>query len=53
MKKILSIIIALFTVAIVNAQPPQVPAEAGATFGKATTADNAVSIEEFVKMMFK
>lgn len=30
---------------------PQVPAEAGAKFGKATTADNAVSIEEFVKVM--
>lgn len=51
MKKILSFIMALFAVAIVNAQPPQVPADAGATFGKATTAENAVSMEEYVKQL--
>lgn len=51
MKRILVAIIALFSVALVHAQPPVVPAEAGATFGKATTADNAVSIDEFVKIM--
>jgi len=49
MKKILSIVIAFFTVAILQAQPPQVPADAGATFGKTTTAENAVSMEEYVK----
>lgn len=51
MKQVLSIVVALFTVVILQAQPPKVPADAGATFGKVTTADNAVSIEEFVKMM--
>lgn len=51
MKKLLIVAIALFTVNVISAQPPQVPAEAGAKFGKATTADNAISIEEFVKVM--
>lgn len=51
MKKILSIVIAFFTVAILQAQPPQVPADAGATFGKTTTAENAVSMEEYVKQL--
>lgn len=51
MKQILSIVIALFTVTILQAQPPQVPADAGAIFGKATTAENAVSMEQYVKLL--
>lgn len=51
MKKLLFAAFAIFALSTLNAQPPQVPAEAGAKFGKATTADNAVSIEEFVKVM--
>lgn len=51
MKKLLIAAFALLAVNMLNAQPPQVPADAGATFGKATTADNAVSMEEYVKML--
>jgi hypothetical protein len=51
MKKLSAICIALFTVLMVQAQPPEVPANAGASFGKATTADNALSMEEFIKVM--
>ena len=51
MKKLLFAAFAILALNTLNAQPPQVPAEAGAKFGKATTADNAVSIDEFVKVM--
>lgn len=51
MKKSSFLLIAFFAIVSLRAQPPQVPAEAGATFGKATTADNAVSVDDFVKVM--
>jgi len=51
MKKLLIAFSLFFAVNTLSAQPPQVPADAGATFGKATTAENAVSMEEYVKML--
>lgn len=35
----------------VNAQPPTVPADAGATFGQKTTADNAITVAELFTLM--
>lgn len=51
MKKLLIAVLAFFAVNSLIAQPPQVPAEAGATFGKATTAENAISMEQYVKLL--
>ncbi|MBC7886219.1 MAG: DUF4920 domain-containing protein [Saprospiraceae bacterium] len=45
MKSILTVFFCLFIV-LVNAQPPDVPANAGATFGAATSADGAVEASE-------
>ena len=36
---------------ITNAQPPKVPAGAGATFGQKTTADNAITVEQLYTLM--
>jgi hypothetical protein len=48
MKKILLILTATCIGFAVNAQPPKVPADKGATFGEAkgVTADNAITVEE-------
>ncbi len=35
----------------VNAQPPKVPADAGAIFGQKITADNAITVEELFTLM--
>ncbi len=51
MKKLLIAFSLFLAVNTLNAQPPQVPADAGATFGKATTAENAVSMEQYVKLL--
>ncbi len=51
MKKLFSLVFTLCMLTLIQAQPPQVSAEAGAKFGKATTAENAISIEAFVKIM--
>lgn len=51
MKKLLIALSLILVVNTLSAQPPQVPADAGATFGKATTAENAVSMEQYVKLL--
>lgn len=51
MKKLLIAFSLFFAVNTLSAQPPQVPAEAGATFGKVTTAENAVSMEQYVQLL--
>ncbi|MBL0882434.1 MAG: DUF4920 domain-containing protein [Chitinophagaceae bacterium] len=51
MKKLLIAFSLFLAVNTLSAQPPQVPADAGATFGKATTAENAVSMEQYVKLL--
>ena len=51
MKKLLIAFSLFFAVNTLSAQPPQVPADAGATFGKATTAENAVSMEQYVQLL--
>ncbi|BFG69336.1 hypothetical protein KACHI17_02170 [Sediminibacterium sp. KACHI17] len=51
MKKLLIAFSLILTVNTLSAQPPQVPADAGATFGKVTTAENAVSMEQYVKLL--
>lgn len=51
MKKLVIAFSLFFAVNALSAQPPQVPADAGATFGKTTTADNAVSMEQYVKLL--
>lgn len=52
MKKIMLTAMAVIcTVMLVQAQPPDVPAEKGASFGKTTTSENAISIEQLVSIM--
>ncbi|MCW3109687.1 MAG: hypothetical protein JWQ09_4193 [Segetibacter sp.] len=49
MKKILLMLTAVCLGFAVNAQPPSVPADKGATFGAAgVTADNAITVEQLV-----
>jgi hypothetical protein len=49
MKKILLVLTAACIGLAANAQPPQVPADKGATFGAAgVTADNAITVEQLV-----
>jgi len=51
MRKIISLAICLFSVMLVNAQPPNVPANSGSTFGDKTTADSAVTVNQLMDMM--
>lgn len=51
MRKIISLAICLFVVMVVNAQPPNVPAESGTTFGNKTTADSAVTPNQLMNIM--
>jgi hypothetical protein len=51
MKKILSLVFFTAMVTMLNAQPPDVPAEKGSAFGAVVTADKAVSVEEMVKAL--
>lgn len=51
MKKILLILSVLFTGLAAQAQPPKVPAESGTVFGQATTADNAISVDQLYSIM--
>lgn len=49
MKKILLVLATVCLGFAVNAQPPSVPADKGATFGAAgVTADNAITVEQLV-----
>lgn len=45
MKSLLTVLLCLVII-LVNAQPPDVPADAGATFGASTTADGAFDVSE-------
>lgn len=51
MKKQILILSVLFTGFVANAQPPKVPADAGTVFGQATTAENAISVDELYAIM--
>lgn len=51
MKALYSLIILLFISISLQAQPPSVPAEKGTVFGAATTADDAISVEQLVSIM--
>lgn len=51
MKKFFSLIIVLFFSYAINAQPPNVPAEKGATFGKEVKANNAMTVGQLLKQV--
>jgi len=51
MKKIVLVLATVCIGFAVNAQPPKVPADAGATFGAKTTADNAITVEQLTANM--
>ncbi len=51
MNKITCLVTALFVSILLNAQAPDVPAESGATFGQATTADKATSLDEALTLV--
>ncbi len=46
MKKILMSLLVLSAVTTLQAQPPNVPADKGTSFGQTTTAENAITVEE-------
>jgi hypothetical protein len=48
MRKIVLLAISLFAVILIYAQPPNVPANSGATFGNKITADGAIAIDELM-----
>jgi len=49
--KVFFFVLLLFVVTIGKAQPPQVPADAGAVFGAATTADGAVPVATVTSLL--
>lgn len=51
MKKMMLVLSSLFLGILVNAQPPNVPADKGAVFGQTTTADNAITVEQLAENM--
>lgn len=51
MKTFAVIVVLLFAVINLNAQPPDVPAEKGTVFGAKTTADDAISVEQLAAIM--
>ena len=51
MNKIIVLFAAIIIAGSVNAQPPNLPAESGATFGEKITADDAISVEQLVNRM--
>ncbi|HRH50259.1 MAG TPA: DUF4920 domain-containing protein [Panacibacter sp.] len=51
MNKIILLFTVLFIAFTVNAQPPNVPAESGATFGQKTTAEDAITVEQLASIM--
>ena len=46
MKKIFALLVGVFTASILMAQPPNVPATPGSSFGEKTTSENAISVSE-------
>lgn len=51
MKKIILFCAIFITAIVTKAQPPKVPADAGATFGQSTTAENAITVEQLFTLM--
>lgn len=51
MKKIIASCIAIFSAAIVMAQPPEVPADKGATFGEKITAEESVPVSMMMRSL--
>ena len=51
MKKFLAFSVAVFSVSIAMAQPPNVPADKGANFGQVVTLDKAVPVADMVKSL--
>ncbi len=51
MKRIILLCAIVITAMVANAQPPKVPADAGATFGEKTNAENAITVDELYALM--
>ncbi|MDB5230458.1 MAG: hypothetical protein JWN76_1263 [Chitinophagaceae bacterium] len=51
MKKIIFLFIIFCSSALVNAQPPNVPADKGSVFGNRVTAANAVTVEQLTSLL--
>ena len=51
MKTLFLFIVLFFAGLLVNAQPPDVPADKGVTFGAKTTPDNAITVEQLAATM--
>ncbi|QEC69044.1 DUF4920 domain-containing protein [Panacibacter ginsenosidivorans] len=51
MKALYSFIILLLITAAVHAQPPNVPADKGATFGAKTTPEDAITVDQLASVM--
>jgi len=51
MKALFSLFVLLFITISMHAQPPNVPADKGTTFGAKTTADNAITVEQLAGIM--
>ncbi len=51
MKKIILVLVVICLGVTVNAQPPKVPADPGSNFGKKTTAENAITVDQLVSLM--
>ena len=51
MKKISSLFAAVFITVISIAQPPNVPATAGSTFGEKVTADKAITVDQLQNLL--
>ena len=51
MKKILASLVAVFSASVLMAQPPDVPADKGATFGEKITAEEAVQLPMMMRSL--
>ena len=51
MKALTSLIVLLFVAISMHAQPPDVPATKGTTFGAKTTADDAITVDQLAAIM--
>jgi len=51
MKRIILFCTIILTALVTNAQPPKVPADAGASFGEKTTVENAITVEQLYTSM--
>src|SRR4051794_20799716 len=51
MKKILAFLPFVFSCILAIAQPPNVPAKAGSSFGETVTADNAITVDQLQTLL--